>query len=48
MPIVKEVARGEDMDADSRWGFEHSTIEKGVHVEPIDFGSTTAIDLLFT
>ena len=48
VPIVKEVARGEDVDADSGWDFEYSTIEKGVHVDPVDFGGTTAIDLLFT
>ncbi len=48
VPIVKEVTHGEDVDADSGWDFKYSTIEKGVHVEPIDFGGTTATDMLFT
>jgi len=27
---LEEVTRGEDVDADSGWDFEYSTIEKGV------------------
>jgi hypothetical protein len=46
--MLKEVAHGEDVDADSGWDFGHSTIEKGVHADLVDFGSPTAIDLLFT
>jgi len=46
--MLEEVTHGEDVDADSCWDFGHSTIEKGVHVDPVDFESTTAIDMLFT
>jgi len=45
--MLEEVAHGEDVDADSAWDFGHSTIEKGVHVDPVDLGSTTATDILF-
>jgi len=44
---LEEVVHGEDVDADSGWDFGYSTIEKGVHVDPVDFGSTTATDILF-
>jgi len=45
--MLKEVVHGEDVDADSGWDFGHSTIGKGVHVDPVDSRSTTAIDILF-